>query len=177
MPRRLVILAFTSLMIPTGLSTLAAQTHMRGQGGMMHMSDMRTIRELVLNHESITRTIEDLPNGVRTLTESADTMVARLIQEHMTSMEQRVRNDDQFCAHMQSEALTAIYRLQKDIRIDVKPTPRGVQVTQTSNNPQAVQALQQHAQEVSALVKGGPDVLRASMMKRHGAAGGGCRMM
>ena len=60
----------------------AGMTHgnMAGMMGMGHdtsaKSDMSVIHELVINHDRITRTVTNFPDGIRTITESADPQVA-----------------------------------------------------------------------------------------------------
>ena len=46
---------------------------------------------------------------------------------------------------MESDGLRAIFRYYAEIRTMVAPTAAGFVVTQTSSNPEAVAALQQHA--------------------------------
>jgi hypothetical protein len=45
---------------------------------------------LFIDHDRITRTVTNLSNGIRTVTESADQRIARLLTDHVTSMAQRV---------------------------------------------------------------------------------------
>ena len=40
------------------------------------MAQMGDIHELFINHDRITRTVTNLPNGIRTITESTDPRVA-----------------------------------------------------------------------------------------------------
>lgn len=174
----LIVVAFSI----TGVAQAQAQGMGRGRmmgmhGDSSHMADMTAIHAMLTNHTSIKRTVTDLSNGVRTLTESSDKEIAAFIKQHMASMTPRVRNDDQFCPPMTSEALATIFRLQNDIRIEVTETATGVDVIQTSDNAQAVAALQQHAKEVTALVEGGHAAMRDAMMQNGGMGGRGHGMM
>ena len=48
------------------------------------MAQMGDIHELFVNHDRITRTVTNLPNGIRTVTESADPRIAQLFTDHVT---------------------------------------------------------------------------------------------
>jgi hypothetical protein len=66
---------------------------------------------------------------------------------------------------MESAALHAIFEHYDTIRTAVETTATGVIVTQTSSDPKAVAALQQHASEVTIFVKDGMAAMLAAMMK------------
>ena len=90
---------------------------MRGGMGMMGMArdsatraQMGVIHELVLNHERITRTVTNLPDGIRTVTESDDSLVARGIKEHVATMNDRVVAGDDPGLPVESEALHALFK-------------------------------------------------------------------
>ena len=58
------------------------------------MAQMAVIHELILNHDRIARTVTNLPDGIRTVTESNDPLIARRIKEHVVTMNQRVAAAD-----------------------------------------------------------------------------------
>jgi hypothetical protein len=146
---------------------------MNGMGpGMMGRShdaatlaEMGDIHELFINHDRITRTVRNLPNGIRTVTESADPRIAQLIKEHVASSNKQVESGKDPGLPMESAALHAIFEHYDKIRTTVEITATGVIVTQTSSDPRAVAALQQHASEVTDFVKDGMAAMRAAMMK------------
>jgi hypothetical protein len=144
------------------------QGMMRGGPGAGMMAQMAGIHELFANHEGITRTVTNRPDGIRTVTESAVPRVAQLLKEHVASTNAQVATGDDPGLPMESDALHLIYELHDRIRTTVEETPTGVVVTQTSSDPKAVAALQQHASEVSELVKGGMAAMHAAMMKKGG---------
>jgi hypothetical protein len=164
--------------------TLAApasgQRHGRaGMGmGMMGMArdsatraQMRVIHELVTNHTRIERTVTNLPNGIRTVTTSADPALARLIKDHVLTMDQRVVRGDDPGLPMESEALRAVFRGKDKVHTTTDTTATGIIVVQTSSDSSIVAALQQHAAEVTDLVRRGMPAMREAMMKNmNGAA-------
>jgi hypothetical protein len=54
------------------------------------MAQMRAIHELFANHDRMTRTVTNLPDGIRTVTESNDPQVAKLITDHVASSRKQV---------------------------------------------------------------------------------------
>lgn len=160
-----------SLFMPVPAS---AQGGMRGMpGGMMmgamHDSATRAmmfgIHDLVLNHDKITRTVTNLPNGVRTVTESDDPRIAALIKEHVAATVARVEKTSDPGLPMESPALRQLFTLGAKIQTTTTATAKGIVVTQTSDDSSATTALQTHAREVSDLVKGGMAAMHAAMMR------------
>jgi len=135
--------------------------HGPGQGmmGMGHdsatMAAMRVIHQLVMSHERIMRTVTNLPDGIRTVTESDDSSIAQLIRLHARGMEQRLADGHDLGVPMESPALRSIFVDYAKVRTTVDSTEKGVAVTQVSNDAKTVTALQQHAAEVSDLVRRG----------------------
>jgi hypothetical protein len=136
------------------------------------MAQMHVIHELVVNHDRIKRTVTNLPNGIRTVTESDDPAVARLIQQHVATMMQRIAAGSDPGLPMESPALHALFRDRDKIRTTLESTATGTIVEQTSNDAKTVAALQQHAAEVSDLTRGGMAAMHAAMMKNGGMTPG-----
>jgi hypothetical protein len=130
-------------------------------------SQMQVIHELVVNNAKITRTVTHLPNGIRTVTESADPQLAKLIREHVVTMDGRVVNKDDPMLPMESSALRAIYAAGDKIRTTIDTTPTGIIIVQTSADSVIVAALQTHAAEVSDLVQRGMAAMHEAMMRRR----------
>jgi hypothetical protein len=161
----------------------ATHQGMMGQGmmghgmmGMGHMmgrdaataSDMSAIHELAIGHDRIRRSVTNLPDGIRTITESDDPRIAQLIREHVARMGQRVRAGTMMGVPIESPAVHRIYANKDKIRTTSEATAAGIVVTQTSSDPSIVALLQEHAVEVSDLVSGGMAAMHAAMMRNHG---------
>ncbi len=117
----------------------------RGMGmmGGGHRQEMQTIHTLLARHESIRREVEDIPGGVRTLTVSESPEVAQLIREHVWQMKKRLelgqpmrRGDPLF---------RALFAHHDAIHLEVEEVPGGVRVEETSEDPQVVLLIRQHA--------------------------------
>ncbi len=132
------------------------------------MAEMGDIHELFINHDRITRTVTNIPNGIRTVTESADPRVAQLLKDHVTSMGQRVETGNDPGLPIESQALRSIYRNYDKVHTTLEPTSTGIVVVQTSTDQETVAALQQHASEVTDFVKDGMAAMYAAMMKNGG---------
>jgi hypothetical protein len=149
---------------------------MMGHGMIGHMmgrdaataGDMSAVHELAIGHDRIRRTVTNLPDGIRTITESDDPRIAQLIREHVARMGQRVRTGKMMGVPIESPAVHRIYANKDKIRTTSEATPAGIVVTQTSSDPKIAALLQEHAVEVSDLVRGGMAAMHAAMMKNHG---------
>jgi hypothetical protein len=145
---------------------------MRGGGMMGGMQrdaathdDMMLVRDMVINHEQIKRTVTNLPNGIRTVTESDDAAVAKSIQAHVASMEGRLADGRVF--NRFSENLPVLFDAKDKLTSKIEMTAKGAIVTQTSADPAVVKALQARAQEVSELARDGrAAMMRSAMAKR-----------
>jgi hypothetical protein len=135
------------------------------------MAEMGAIHELIVNHDRIKRSVTNLPDGIRTVTESDDPQIAKLIKEHVESMDQRVSAKSDPGLPIESSALRSILRNGDKVQTTIATTENGVIVVQVSSDPETVAALQQHASEVSDLVQGGMMAMRAAMMKNGMHAG------
>jgi sRNA-binding regulator protein Hfq len=118
------------------------------------------------NFETITREVINLPNGIRTATRSSDEDVMHLLVSHVLGMVRRVEEGDDPQIKIQSSTLDIFFVKGKEIKTDIDVTDEGIVVTQTSDNPELVAALQKHAIEVSAMVDHGMEAVHKMMMQR-----------
>ncbi len=157
---------------------------MRGMGpmggamaaGMHHdqafAADMGLVHEMLMSHEKIKRTASNLPDGIRTVTESDDPQVAQFIQAHVASMEKRLNDGKIF--NLFSPTLPVLFENRDKIKTVVEATDKGSVVTQTSGDAKVVAALQAHAVEVSELAQGGmAAMMRAARANMGRSASGG----
>lgn len=126
-------------------------------GGMQHdeatHADMGVVHQLLANHERIERTVTNLPDGIKTVTESKDPQVAQAIKAHVASMEKRLTDGRQFS--MFSSTLPVLFENKDKIKTTVEMTEKGSVVTQVSGDAKVVAALQAHAVEVNELARDG----------------------
>ncbi len=122
---------------------------------------------LFRNFNTITREVENLPNGIRTTTRSSDQAVMDALVNHSIGMIDRVSARDDPKIRIQSPTLDMFFLHGDEIQSVVDVTDDGLVVIQTSNNPKIVTALQTHAAEVTDMADRGMEAVH-DMMKRQG---------
>jgi len=137
-------------------------------GGSATAGEHSDIRELFFNHDRIKRTVTNLPNGIRTVTESDDPQLAEVIKKHVAEMGKRVDEGRDPGLPIETPALHAIFRHKDKIKSTYEVTEKGIIVVQTSTDATAVKVLQQHAAEVSGLAQRGMIAAHETMMSNHG---------
>ncbi|MGB5172341.1 MAG: hypothetical protein WBN69_12980 [Eudoraea sp.] len=177
---RVGVLAVALLGATVGGGVLFAQ-NMHGHGMMGHDEvNMPGLRgenatpeesaELAImfrNFETITREVENLPNGIRTVTRSSDRDVMDALVSHSVGMIDRVGAKDNPKIFIQSPTLDLFFLHGDEIRSGVEMTDNGLVVVQTSDNPELVKALQVHAAEVTDMADRGMAAVH-EMMMNHG---------
>ena len=127
-------------------------------------ADMGLVHDLLMNHTKIKRTVTNLPNGIKTVTESDDPNVAQTIKAHVASMSERLKDGREF--NIFSTTLPVLFENRDKIKSEVTLTEKGSVVTRTSTDAKVVAALQGHAAEVTELAQEGPVAMQRGMMTR-----------
>lgn len=126
---------------------------MKGMGPEM-MKDMRTIHRLLMSHGKIKRRVNNLDNGVETWTESDDPKIAQAIQVHVRQMKERMEKGNPI--RQMDPVFRELFDHHEKVNMQIKDTDKGIHVVETSEDPQVVLLIQQHANEaVSEFVKYG----------------------
>lgn len=127
-----------------------------------HVNSMPEDRDifhyLLEHHEKITRKVEELDNGVQTVTESTDPVVTAKIQEHVASMYKRV--EDGRPLRMWDELYREIFKHADKIKMEIKDTENGISVTETSDDEYVVKLIKSHAKVVTGFSEKGFDEAR-----------------
>jgi hypothetical protein len=134
-------------------------------GGMMGSAsgaDMSAYMDLFTRHDEIRRTVEEIPGGVRTITESDAPELARRLQTHVASMYDHLGHDAE--VRCMSRTLPTLFRNADRYRRELKLTPNGVVVTETSRDPGLASIIRGHAHEVSGFVREGMPAMMRRMM-------------
>ncbi len=168
------LLALT-LLTPPAVGVLGGCGGNRGHGGMgdgegmpgwmmsgdgmmdgQMMADMPAIHDLLVRHDAIRRQVEDLPDGIRARTTSDDPSVAQLIQTHVQQMTRRIEAGRPI--RQMDPLFREIFEHYRAITMTVSQIPGGVEVTETSPDPQVALLIRQHAHHaVSEFVARGMD--------------------
>ena len=140
-------------------------------GGMMDMmapenmrGPMRTGMVLFQRHNLVRRTVTILPNGIRAVSESDDPQTALLLAEHVASMYQRLDQDQPFLYPM-SRSVPALFDKSGQYRRRLERLPRGIAVTETSEDPKVVALIHAHAHEIDGFVADGMPAMMRGMMQ------------
>ncbi|MFZ1179527.1 MAG: hypothetical protein WAO15_25380 [Mycobacterium sp.] len=129
--------------------------------------DMRRYAEMFHRHSEITRTVDEMPGGVRTTTQSSSPDLVTQLQAHVSSMYARL---DQGAEVMcMSDSLPTLFRHANGYRRQVTFTPTGVIAEETSDDPALTEVIRAHAREVTGFVRDGMPPMMRGMM--------GCQMM
>lgn len=147
-----------------GHAPMAGATAMLTRQDAGSSADMGLVHELLVDHDKISRKVTNLPNGIRTVTESDDAKVAQAIKAHVASMNARLQDGREF--NIFSKTLPVLFENRDKIKSVVDLTAKGAVVTQTSADPKVVAALQGHATEVSELAKEGMTAMMRGMRGR-----------
>lgn len=118
---------------------------MSGEGmmGPGMMRDMRSIHGLLTSHEKIDRRVEDIPNGVRTVTTSDDPATAELIRAHVRQMKARYGRGQPI--RIMDPVFRELFKNRNKASLEYEDVPGGIRVTHTSDDPRVVLLIRQHA--------------------------------
>jgi hypothetical protein len=138
------------------------------QGANATPEESAELAVMFRNFKTFTRTVTNLPDGIRTVTRSSDPEVMAKLVSHVTGMIGRVENKDDPKIIIQSPTLDIFFQRGDRIKSDISVTDEGIVVVQTSTDPEVVAALQTHAGEVSDMAARGMQAVHEMMMKRSG---------
>jgi hypothetical protein len=133
-----------------------------GMMGTVSTADMNIYMDLFNRHTEIQRTVELIPGGVRTTTESDAADLVAQLQAHVSDMYGHLNQDTEVVC--MSPSLPTLFSHAKDYQRQLSLTSKGVQVTETSGDPELTQAIREHAQEVSGFVRDGMPAMMLGMM-------------
>ena len=125
------------------------------------VDDLKTIFK---NHKQITRTVENISNGITTTTETTDDKLRDALVSHAVAMVARLEEKRDPKIIIQSPTLDKLFAESDAIQTNITMTELGIVVTQTSTNPIVVKALQTHAAEVSDMARRGMEAVHERML-------------
>jgi len=136
-------------------------------GGMMSPSNMngpmRTGMELFHVHREVRRTVTEISGGVRAVSESDDPHTASLLQKHVSEMYARLDQDRAF-PYPLSRSVPAMFANSARYHRKLTMLPKGIAVTETSNDPSMVKVIREHAREITGFVEDGMPAMMRNMM-------------
>jgi len=145
---------------PTGQHGMCGGGVGIGPGGG-HGGDMRGIHALFANRDQIHRTVTQIQGGVRTTTEADDPAVAAQLREHVQSMYARLKDGRPINAR--DPLFAALFENADKIHVKIENTPKGLTVTETSDDPAVAALVRRHAEVVGLFIENGMH----EMMRSH----------
>ena len=147
-----------------GAGTLHDEANMPGlRGENATVEESAELALLFRSFDTITREVENLPKGIRTVTRSSDRAVMDALVNHSVGMIDRVGQMDDPQILIQSPTLDIFFLHGNEILSDISVENEGLVVVQTSDNPEIIEALQKHAAEVTAMTERGMQAVHEMM--------------
>jgi hypothetical protein len=132
-----------------------------GFGGVDSM-DMSKYMNMLMRHGELRRSVEDIPGGVRTTTESDSADLVGELQAHVSSMYSHL--DQSAEVTCMSSSLPILFRRAPDYHRQLTFTAKGVIAEETASDPDLTNAIRGHAREVTGfVVEGMPATMRGMM--------------
>lgn len=128
----------------------------RGPGGNPEMrADMTTLHAMFADRSKIKRTVKLLPKGAVAVTESDDRKIAKLLQEHVPAMENRVHDNEPLPPMTFHPIFVELIKHADDYTLNYEATKKGMKVTYEADDPFVIMLVQEHAKLVSRFIKNG----------------------
>ncbi|RUL86284.1 hypothetical protein [Tautonia sociabilis] len=128
----------------------------RGLGMMargMSAEEHGNIHALLSAHETIERTVEEIPGGVLTRTVTSDPALVDVLREHVRQMSARL--DRGRPVRMWDPVFRDVFAHADAITMAWEEIEGGIAVSETSDDPEVVPLIRAHAKTVNAFVAGG----------------------
>ncbi len=127
--------------------------------------EVNDLKNIFINHKKINRNVTNIPNGIKTVTLSTNPEVRQSIVNHVSMMVTRMQENKNPEVIIQSPTLTELFKHYDKIETEIELTDTGVQIIQTSQDPEVVSLLQKHAAEISDMVERGMQAVHDRMMR------------
>jgi hypothetical protein len=125
------------------------------RGGAMH-----TAMTLVHNHTGIERTVEEIPGGIRSVTTAKDPRMVETLRRHIREMDALIDRGGHIRAW--DPLFREISQRAKEIKIEYKDIEGGIEVIETSDDPEVTKLIRAHAYKVNEFVKRGMEAFHES---------------
>ena len=133
-----------------------------GMFGGTNSMDMSTYMEMFSRHGELRRSVEDIPGGVRTTTESDSPDLVGQLQGHVSTMYSHL--DQRAEVMCMSESLPTLFARASDYQRQITFTPKGIVAVETAGDPDLTRAIRAHAREVTGFVDDGMPAMMKGMM-------------
>ena len=118
-----------------------------------HQHDQSVFQTLLRYHDRIQRQVENLPDGMRTVTTSKDPNVVKLLHDHVPAMHRRLQEN--FSLRNWDPAFAEIFAQHDKVKMEVTLLPNGVLVEEKSNDPNVVKLIHAHGEVINLFIRDG----------------------
>ena len=155
---------------PASKATMQGHIHDEMTMPCLHGTDttkteVADLRKIFQQHTEIERRVTNLPNGISTFTASENPAVRAAIVSHVSMKLTRLVKGRNPEVIIQSPTLDALFNLHEEIETEIEVTDTGIDVIQTSSNPEVVKLLQTHAAKVSDMSERGMAAVHERMSR------------
>jgi hypothetical protein len=140
-----------------------------GMFGGTNSMDMSTYMEMFSRHGEFRRSVEDIPGGVRTTTESDSPDLVAQLQGHVSTMYSHLEQRAEVMC--MSQSLPTLFARASAYQRQITFTSKGIVAVETAGDPDLTRAIRAHAREVTGFVDDGMPAMMKGMMG-NGMMGG-----
>jgi hypothetical protein len=133
-----------------------------GMFGGTNSMDMSTYMDMFSRHTEFRRSVEDIPGGVRTTTESDSPDLVAQLQGHVSTMYSHLEQRSEVMC--MSQSLPTLFARASDYQRQISFTPKGIVAVETAGDPDLTLAIRAHAREVTGFVDDGMPAMMNGMM-------------
>jgi hypothetical protein len=135
------------------------------QGKDTTQEEINDLKDNFQNPREITRTVENLPNGISSITKTQNAYLRDAVVRHVVGMVVRLEEKKDPKIIIQSPTLDILFKGSHAIKTEINMTDLGVEVVQTSADLNLVKALQKHAAKVTDMAERGMRSVHERMSK------------
>jgi alpha-acetolactate decarboxylase len=119
---------------------------------------MRDAHTLVFDHTTISRSVEILPNGVRTITTTTNPDMVPVLRRHPREMGELYQQGGMVRGW--DPVFRELALVRDKVTMEVRDIENGVEVLSTSEDAEVVKLIQAHADKVSEMARRGAESMR-----------------
>lgn len=121
-----------------------------------HLKDQALFAELLENHHKLQRRTEIIENGIVAYTTSKDEHLAKIIQQHVDSMEVRFKSGR--AIRSWDPLFAALFEYKDQIKMTYENIQNGVKAILTADDPKLIELIHSHDETLHNFVNEGYNI-------------------
>ena len=130
-----------------------AQTDVAPGAMGMSAAEHGNVFDLLSSHAAITRKVVQIPGGVKTTTTTTKPELVETLRAHVRQMSRHLKQGQP--VRIWDPVFRDVFAHHDEITLVAKDIDGGIEVTETSENPEVVPLIRAHAKKVDAFLAGG----------------------